>query len=129
MPQTFDNAWKLLMAQDHALRKALDAPTMVDGKRWVKEAQRAENVLFPAERMAAAKAKLEILREGRRWFQQQGSFSANISHCIKHLKDAGLGTRAWQGRAEPRPLSDSQIRKILRKGFEITGKRGRPRRS
>ena len=128
MAITYDAAFDLWVRVDTALEaiKATKCPKL--RKRWLCEGRRARNTAYPATRRAAVEARGEIIREGRRWFQQQGSFDANISDCIQHLQVTRIGIRVCRETGRTHQIGPSQMRKILKDAFGIEGRPGKPKR-
>lgn len=120
----------MLCKLEELLDAARNAENPLVRKRLLREVRRLENTIFQSTQRAASKAKMDIIREGRRWFQQQGSFDANLSHCVKYLKENGIGIRVKCDGGRSHQLGDLQMRNILRTAFGIGKKKaGRPRRS
>ena len=128
MPKTFDQAWDLLIAKEAAVREAKSCQNAVTRGRWLREAKRAEITAFPGAQRAAAETKSKVIEATRKWFQAQGTFNANISHCISHLIANGVGVRKNLKSGRSHQLSESQMRQIIVGHFKLKGKPGRPKR-
>lgn len=129
MAQTFDHAWDLLIAKDAAERKAESCENPRVRDRWLREAKRADIAVFPGALRAAAETRSAVIEAARKWFQAQGTFNANITHCIEHLTASGVGVRKNLKSGKAHKLSESQLRRIIVGHFKLKGKPGRPKRS